>query len=100
MSLHDMPAGLTRPHDLLEKLRRDFLKAVWQIVDGEAPLKLAGAIPVERHLLIELDGWPARTLGATVKAVDLASQVLVYWETLECFADKPESVQGDGGECV
>jgi hypothetical protein len=66
------------------------LKAAWQIVDGEAPMKAAGATPAERHLEIQLDGWPARTLGATVKAVDLASQVLTYWETVECFPDNPE----------
>ena len=133
MSVHEKPAGLARPHDLLDKLRRDFvqfrripwdasvafnffataahlpiwievaggpnacqlpptplLKAVWQIVDGEAPLVPVGAIPAERHLLVELDGWPARTLGATVRAVDLASQVLIYWETIEFFANNPE----------
>ena len=133
MSLQEMRGGLTRPRDLLEKLRRDFLqfrripwdphiafnffataahlpswvevsggpnacqlpptpllKAVWQIVDGEAPLTPAGAIPAERHLVVELDGWPARTLGAKAKAVDLASQVLAYWETIEFFANNPE----------
>ena len=133
MSLQEMRGGLTRPRDLLEKLRRDFLqfrripwdphiafnffataahlpswvevsggpnacqlpptpllKAVWQIVDGEAPLKSAGAIPAERHLVVELDGWPARALGVKVKAADLASQVLAYWETVEFFANNPE----------
>ena len=133
MSLHEKSAGLTRPHDLLAKLRDDFLrlrrtpcdprvafdffataahlpswvevsggpnacqlpptpllKAVWQIVDGEAPLKSAGAIPAERHLVVELDGWPARALGVKVKAADLASQVLAYWETIEFFANNPE----------
>jgi hypothetical protein len=136
MSLHDMPTGLQRPHDLLEKLRRDFLqfrripwdpylafnffataahlpswievtggpnacqlpptpllKAVWQIVDGEAPLKIVGAIPAHRHLVVELDGWPARTLGANVKAVDLASQVLTYWETVDCIPQHPEALE-------
>ena len=133
MGLSEKPAGLTRPQDLLAKLRDDFLrlrrtpwdprvafdffataahlpswievsggpnacrlpptpllKAVWQIADGEAPLKLAGATPAERHLVVELDGWPARTLGATVEVADLSSQVLAYWETLEFFADNPE----------
>lgn len=66
------------------------LKAVWQIADGEAPLRLAGAIQAERHLVVALDGWPARRLGATVKAVDLASQVLTYWETAECFPESPD----------
>jgi hypothetical protein len=66
------------------------LKAVWQIADGEALLKVAGAIPDQRHLVVELDGWPARTLGSTVKALDLASQVLTYWETVECFPESPE----------
>ena len=135
MSLHQKGADLARPHALLAKLQRDFLrlrrtpwdpnvafdffataahlpswievaggpnacqlpptpllKAVWQIVDGEAPLVPAGAIPAERHLVVELDGWPARTLGATVRAVDLASQVLIYWETIEFFANNPEEV--------
>jgi hypothetical protein len=133
MTLHEKSTGLTRPQDLLEKLRHDFLqlrripwdprlafnffataahlpswievsggpnacqlpptpllKAVRQIVDGEAPLRPAGAIPAERHLVIDLDGWPARTLGAAVKAVDLASQVLTYWETAECLPEHPE----------
>ncbi len=134
MSIHDTPTGLQRPHDLLEKLRRDFiqfrripwdpylafnffataahlpswvevsggpnacqlpptplLKAVWQIADGEAPLTPAGAIPAQRHVVVELEGWPARTLGATVKAVDLASQVLVYWESLDCIQNHSEA---------
>jgi hypothetical protein len=133
MSLHEKGTDVARPHALLAKLQRDFLrlqrtpwdphaafdffataahlpswievgggpnacqlpptpllKAVWQIVDGEAPLVPAGAIPAERHLVVELDGWPARTLGATVRAVDLASQVLIYWETIEFFANSPE----------
>jgi hypothetical protein len=133
MGFHEKGADLTRPHTLLAKLQRDFLrlrrtpwdphvafdffaaaahlpswievaggpnacqlpptpllKAVWQIVDGEAPLLPAGAIPAERHLVVELDGWPARTLGATVRVVDLASQVLIYWETIEFFANNPE----------
>ena len=133
MSLHENGADLARPHALLAKLQRDFLrlrrtpwdphlafdffataahlpswievaggpnacrlpptpllKAVWQIVDGEAPLVPAGAIPSERHLMVELDGWPARTLGATVRVLDLASQVLIYWETIEFFANNPE----------
>ena len=67
------------------------LKAVWKIVDGEAPLKPAGAIPAQRHLVVKLDGWPARMLGATVQAMDLASQVLTYWETVECFPTHSET---------
>ena len=64
------------------------LKASWQIADGEASLTVVGDAPNVRHLVVALDGWPARVLGSTVKAGDLASQVLVYWETLEFFADE------------
>jgi hypothetical protein len=66
------------------------LKAVWQIVDGEALLTPTGAIPSHRHLVVELDGWPARVLGTPVKAVDLAGQVLTYWETVDVFPGTPE----------
>jgi hypothetical protein len=131
MSLHEKSPGLRRPHDLLAKLRDDFLrlrrtpwdprvafdffataahlpswievsggpnacqlpptplvKASWQIVDGEASLTVVGGTSNDRHLVVALDGWPARALGSTVKVGDLASQVLVYWETLEFFADE------------
>ncbi len=63
------------------------LKAIRQIADGEAPIRPAGTAPRERYLVIVLDGWPARELGETVKALDLASRVLLYWETLDFFAD-------------
>jgi hypothetical protein len=66
------------------------LKATHQIVGGEAPLVPAGAIPSGRHLVAHLDGWPARMLGAQIMAVDLANQVLVYWESVEYFANNPE----------
>lgn len=132
MTPHEKSAGLTRPHDLLDKLRDDFLrlrrspldpraafdffataahlpswievsggpnacqlpptpllKAARQIADGEASISIAVGPSGERHLMVELDGWPARALGSTVKVGDLASQVLVYWETLEFFADEP-----------
>ena len=132
MTPHEKSAGLTRPHDLLDKLRDDFLrlrrsprdpraafdffataahlpswievsggpnacqlpptpllKAARQIADGEASLGIAVGPSDERYLMVELDGWPARALGSTVKIGDLASQVLAYWETLEFFADEP-----------
>jgi len=132
MTPHEKSAGLTRPHDLLDKLRDDFLrlrrsprdpgaafdffataahlpswievsggpnacqlpptpllKASWQIADGEASLTLVGGTSNDRHLVVALDGWPARALGSTVKVGDLAGQVLVHWETLEFFADEP-----------
>jgi len=131
MSLHEKSAGLTRPHDLLAKLRDDFLrlrrtpcdprvafdffataahlpswvevsggpnacqlpptpllKAAWQIADGEASIKTVGNTSNDRHLVVELDGWPARALGSTVRVNDLAGQVLVYWEMQEFFADE------------
>ena len=130
MSVPEKAARLARPHDLLAKLRDDFLrlrrtpwdprvafdffataahlpswievsggpnacqlpptpllKASWQIADGEASLTVVGDASNVRHLVVALDGWPARVLGSTVKAGDLASQVLVYWETLEFFDD-------------
>ena len=131
MSVPEKAARLARPHDLLAKLRGDFLrlrrtpwdphvafdffataahlpswievsggpnacqlpptpllKASWQIADGEASLTVVGGSSNDRHLVVALDGWPARALGSTVKVGDLASQVLVYWETLEFFADE------------
>jgi hypothetical protein len=131
MTPHEKSAGLSRPHDLLDKLRDDFLrlrrsprdpraafdffataahlpswievsggpnacqlpptpllKAARQIADGEASLRIAMGPADERRLTVKLDGWPARALGSTVKVGDLASQVLVYWETLEFFADE------------
>lgn len=131
MSVPEKATRLARPHDLLAKLRDDFLrlrrtpwdprvafdffataahlpswievsggpnacqlpptpllKASWQIVDGEASLKVVGGTSNDRHLVVALDGWPARVLGSTVTVGDLASQVLVYWETLEFFADE------------
>jgi hypothetical protein len=131
MSLHEKSAGLTRPHDLLAKLRDDFLrlrrtpwdprvafdffataahppswvevsggpnacqlpptpllKAAWQIADGEASITIVGSPSNDRHLVVELDGWPARVLGSTVRVNDLAGQVLVYWEMQEFFADE------------
>src|SRR5512136_396948 len=131
MAVPEKAARLARPHDLLAKLRDDFLrlrrtpwdpraafdffataahlpswievsggtnacqlpptpllKAARQIVDGEASLQVVGGGSNDRHLVVALDGWPARALGSTVKAGDLASQVLAYWETLEFFADE------------
>lgn len=135
MTLSEKTLRLARPHDLLAKLREDFLrlrrtpwdpraafdffataahlpswievsggpnacqlpptplvKASRQIVDGEASLRVVGGASNDRHLVVTLDGWPARTLGSTVKASDLASQVLAYWETLEFFADESADV--------
>lgn len=132
MTLSEKAARLVRPHDLLAKLRDDFLrlrrtpwdpraafdffataahlpswievaggpnacqlpptpllKASRQIVDGEASLQVVGGASNDRHLVVALDGWPARVLGPAVKAGDLASQVLVYFETLDVFADGP-----------
>lgn len=137
MVVPEKAARLARPHDLLAKLRDDFLrlrrtpwdpraafdffataahlpswlevsggpnacqlpptpllKASWQIADGEASLRVVGAGPSDRHLVVALDGWPARALGPTVKASDLASQVLAYWETLAVFADEPADADG------
>lgn len=42
---------------------------------------------VDRHLVIVLDGWPARALSGTVTALDLTHQVLASWETLRFFTD-------------
>jgi hypothetical protein len=32
-------------------------------------------------------------LGTPVKAVDLASQVLTYWETVDCIPQHPEALE-------
>jgi hypothetical protein len=66
------------------------LKAAWQIADGEAPLRLVSGGHDGSHLVVELEGWPARQLGTTPKVLDLASQILVYWETLDVFPATPE----------